>query len=148
MNIEIVALTGGVGGAKLALGLDRLFPAGRLACVANTGDDFDHLGLRICPDVDTLMYTLAGCSDPERGWGRANETWTFMRVLERRILVRSLALQKRSIVDWLSSNNQLAGMTCVPDCEKAKPPFPSSTSSSPQVHMLVPRCCLRGQLFA
>jgi len=82
VNIEIVALTGGVGGAKLALGLDRLFPAGRLACVANTGDDFDHLGLRICPDVDTLMYTLAGCSDPERGWGRANETWTFMRVLE------------------------------------------------------------------
>jgi LPPG:FO 2-phospho-L-lactate transferase len=82
VNIEIVALTGGVGGAKLALGLDCLFPAGRLACVVNTGDDFDHLGLRICPDVDTLMYTLAGCSDPERGWGRADETWSFMRVLE------------------------------------------------------------------
>ena len=82
MSIEIVALTGGVGGAKLALGLDCLFPAGRLACVVNTGDDFDHLGLRICPDVDTLMYTLAGCSDPERGWGRADETWNFMRVLE------------------------------------------------------------------
>ena len=82
MTIEIVALTGGVGGAKLALGLDCLFPAGRLACVVNTGDDFDHLGLRICPDVDTLMYTLAGCSDPERGWGRADETWSFMRVLE------------------------------------------------------------------
>ncbi len=82
MNIEIVALTGGVGGAKLALGLDCLFPAGRLACVVNTGDDFDHLGLRICPDVDTLMYTLAGCSDPERGWGRADETWSFMHVLE------------------------------------------------------------------
>ena len=82
MNIEIVALTGGVGGAKLALGLDCLFPAGRLACVVNTGDDFDHLGLRICPDVDTLMYTLAGCSDPERGWGRADETWNFMHVLE------------------------------------------------------------------
>jgi LPPG:FO 2-phospho-L-lactate transferase len=82
VNIEIVALTGGVGGAKLALGLDCLFPAGRLACVVNTGDDFDHLGLRICPDVDTLMYTLAGCSDPERGWGRADESWNFMRVLE------------------------------------------------------------------
>lgn len=82
MNIEIVALTGGIGGAKLALGLDRLYPSGRLACVVNTGDDFDHLGLRICPDVDTLLYTLAGCNDPERGWGRADETWTFMRVLE------------------------------------------------------------------
>lgn len=82
MNVEIVALTGGVGGAKLALGLDRLYPTGRLACVVNTGDDFDHLGLRICPDVDTLMYTLAGCSDPERGWGRADETWSFMHVLE------------------------------------------------------------------
>ncbi len=82
MNVEVVALSGGVGGAKLALGLDRLFPDGRLACIVNTGDDFDHLGLRICPDVDTLMYTLAGCSDPEHGWGRADETWTFMRVLE------------------------------------------------------------------
>jgi LPPG:FO 2-phospho-L-lactate transferase len=82
VSIEIVALTGGVGGAKLALGLDCLFPAGRLACVVNTGDDFDHLGLRICPDMDTLMYTLAGCSDQERGWGLANETWSFMRVLE------------------------------------------------------------------
>ena len=82
MNVEVVALSGGVGGAKLALGLDRLFPDGRFACIVNTGDDFDHLGLRICPDVDTLMYTLAGCSDPEHGWGRADETWTFMRVLE------------------------------------------------------------------
>ncbi|MGL6223459.1 MAG: 2-phospho-L-lactate transferase CofD family protein, partial [Steroidobacteraceae bacterium] len=82
MNVEIVALTGGVGGAKLALGLDCLLSSGRLACVVNTGDDFEHLGLRICPDVDTLLYTLAGCSDPERGWGRADETWSFMRALE------------------------------------------------------------------
>jgi LPPG:FO 2-phospho-L-lactate transferase len=82
VNVEVVALSGGVGGAKLALGLDRLYPDGRLACIVNTGDDFDHLGLRICPDIDTLLYTLAGCNDPEQGWGRANETWTFMRALQ------------------------------------------------------------------
>jgi LPPG:FO 2-phospho-L-lactate transferase len=72
---RIVALTGGVGGAKLCLGLDREFAAGDLACIVNTGDDFEHLGLRICPDIDTVLYTLAGRADDKRGWGRADETW-------------------------------------------------------------------------
>jgi LPPG:FO 2-phospho-L-lactate transferase len=79
---RIVALSGGVGGAKLALGLSRVMPAGALTVVANTGDDFDHLGLRICPDIDTLMYVLAGLDDRERGWGRAGETWGFMDALK------------------------------------------------------------------
>ena len=78
---RVVALSGGVGGAKLALGLDRVLPAGDLTVVANTGDDFDHLGLRICPDIDTLMYVLAGLDDRERGWGRAGESWRFMEAL-------------------------------------------------------------------
>jgi LPPG:FO 2-phospho-L-lactate transferase len=76
-----VLLSGGVGGAKLALGLDRALPPGALDVVANTGDDFRHLGLAISPDLDTLMYTLAGVVDPATGWGRADETWSFMEAL-------------------------------------------------------------------
>ena len=79
--VEVVALTGGIGGAKLALGLHRVLPPGALACIVNTGDDFVHLGLHVSPDLDTTLYTLAGCENPEQGWGRRDETWTFMRVL-------------------------------------------------------------------
>lgn len=75
-----VALSGGVGGAKLALGLSRVLGPS-LSVVVNTGDDFDHLGLRICPDLDSVLYKLAGLSDEERGWGRAGETWSFMDAL-------------------------------------------------------------------
>jgi LPPG:FO 2-phospho-L-lactate transferase len=77
----VVALSGGIGGAKLALGLSRILPPDRLMIVANTGDDFDHLGLAISPDLDTLTYTLAGLDNPETGWGRRGETWTFMAAL-------------------------------------------------------------------
>jgi len=78
---RVVALSGGVGGAKLALGLYRVLPPGTLTVLVNTGDDFEHLGLRICPDLDTTLYTLAGLADPERGWGRKDETWNFMETL-------------------------------------------------------------------
>jgi LPPG:FO 2-phospho-L-lactate transferase len=77
----IVALSGGVGGAKLALGLARTLPADELTIIVNTGDDFEHLGLAISPDIDTLTYTLAGLDDPVRGWGRRDETWQFMRAM-------------------------------------------------------------------
>jgi LPPG:FO 2-phospho-L-lactate transferase len=78
---RVLALSGGVGGAKLALGLRNIVPPGRLTVVANTGDDFEHLGLHVSPDVDTLLYTLAGLANPETGWGRRDETWTFMAAL-------------------------------------------------------------------
>jgi len=78
---KIVALCGGVGGAKLALGLAQLGPAFDLAIIANAGDDFEHLGLRISPDIDTITYTLAGIANPDTGWGRAGETWSFMDTL-------------------------------------------------------------------
>jgi LPPG:FO 2-phospho-L-lactate transferase len=74
---KIVALCGGIGGAKLALGLERRFGAA-VTVIVNTGDDFEHLGLHVSPDIDTVLYTLGGLSDRERGWGRANETWAFM----------------------------------------------------------------------
>ena len=80
-DITCVALSGGIGGAKLALGLSREMNPARLMVVANTGDDFEHLGLSISPDVDTLTYTLGGVANPETGWGRAGETWSFMDAL-------------------------------------------------------------------
>jgi LPPG:FO 2-phospho-L-lactate transferase len=76
---KVLALSGGVGGAKLALGLQALLPAADLHVLVNTADDFEHLGLYICPDIDTLLYTLSGKSDTARGWGLADESW---RVLE------------------------------------------------------------------
>ena len=78
---RVVALCGGIGGAKLVLGLNRVVPPSELVVVVNTGDDFEHLGLAISPDLDTVMYTLAGLDDPQRGWGRRDETWTFMSAL-------------------------------------------------------------------
>ena len=80
--MSVLALSGGIGGAKLALGLYRVLLPGELTVVANTGDDFEHLGLSISPDIDTLLYTLAGIENPETGWGRCDETWTFMAALE------------------------------------------------------------------
>ena len=74
----VLALSGGIGGAKLALGLSRVLPADELLVVANTGDDFEHLGLSISPDIDTLIYTLADINNPVTGWGRRDETWSFM----------------------------------------------------------------------
>src|SRR5580698_267632 len=79
----VLALSGGGGGAKLALGLYRILPPETLTVVANTGDDFEHLGLSISPDLDTLLYALSGQDNPELGWGRRGETWTFMTALEK-----------------------------------------------------------------
>ena len=72
---RIVAFAGGVGGAKLAHGLAQNLAPEELTIVVNTGDDFEHYGLYICPDLDTVCYTLAGLANPETGWGRVNETW-------------------------------------------------------------------------
>ncbi len=77
-----LALSGGIGGAKLALGLEYIFNSTNLMIAGNTGDDFEHFGLNISPDLDTLMYTLSGKSDLERGWGLANETWSFMKAMK------------------------------------------------------------------
>lgn len=72
---RVAALAGGVGGARLAEGLAQILPADHLTVIVNTGDDFEHLGLYICPDLDTVSYTLAGLSNPITGWGRGDETW-------------------------------------------------------------------------
>lgn len=79
----ILAITGGVGGAKLALGLTDEVSAGQLHLLVNTGDDFEHLGLQISPDIDTLLYTLAGLSNQSLGWGLEGESWNAMGALEQ-----------------------------------------------------------------
>jgi len=79
---SIITLSGGIGGAKLALGLAHTVPPENLMIVGNIGDDFEHFGLHISPDLDTLMYTLSGNADSEKGWGLADESWAFMKSLE------------------------------------------------------------------
>lgn len=81
--MKIVALAGGVGGAKLAHGLAQILPPGDLTVIVNTGDDFEHYGLYISPDLDTVCYTLAGLANPETGWGRADETWNAIENAKR-----------------------------------------------------------------
>jgi LPPG:FO 2-phospho-L-lactate transferase len=82
-NGHVIALCGGVGGAKLAFGLTRILEPENLTLVVNTGDDFVHLGLHVSPDIDTVAYTLSDLADRERGWGLAGETWNFMDQLKR-----------------------------------------------------------------
>jgi LPPG:FO 2-phospho-L-lactate transferase len=91
MMDRVTVLTGGVGGAKLVLGLCHALPADNITAIVNTGDDFTHLGLAVSPDIDTLLYTLAGKANPVQGWGRADESWNFMEA------VRSLGG-----VDWFA----------------------------------------------
>jgi LPPG:FO 2-phospho-L-lactate transferase len=81
--MKITALAGGVGGAKLAHGLAQILPPEDLTIIVNTSDDFEHLGLSICPDLDTVCYTLAGLANPETGWGRVNETWNTITNVEK-----------------------------------------------------------------
>ncbi len=83
MGARVVALCGGVGGAKLAYGLSRALPPEELSIIVNTGDDFEHLGLHISPDIDTVTYTLADMAHESQGWGRADEQWTTMHEIER-----------------------------------------------------------------
>ncbi len=78
---HILALSGGVGGAKLAAGLAAALPPEQLTIAVNTGDDFEHLGLTICPDIDSVVYALAGLNDEVRGWGVAEESWQAMAML-------------------------------------------------------------------
>jgi LPPG:FO 2-phospho-L-lactate transferase len=117
---RILAITGGVGGAKLALGLAQRLDADEVLFAVNTGDDFTHLGLEIAPDLDTLTYTLAGLANTELGWGRRDETWHFMETLEKlggetwfRLGDRDLALhtlRTRMLADGASRSDVAASI--------------------------------------
>lgn len=82
MDLNVIVFAGGVGGAKLVDGLTAILGPESLTIVVNTADDFTHLGLHISPDLDTITYTLAGIADPQRGWGRVDESWAFLEALE------------------------------------------------------------------
>ena len=80
---KVVALAGGVGGARLADGLAQALEPTSLTVIVNVGDDFEHFGMKICPDLDTVCYTLAGVENPESGWGLAGESWNALEALRR-----------------------------------------------------------------
>jgi len=114
---NVVALAGGVGGAKLAAGLQAALPPGALTVIVNTGDDFEHWGLHICPDIDTVLYGLAGVNNPQTGWGRAAESWTVLTEMERlgaedwfRLGDKDLALHLRRSA-WLRQSISLTEVT-------------------------------------
>ena len=83
-DLNVTVLCGGVGGAKLAYGLAQIIPPEKLRIIVNTGDDFWHYGLRICPDVDTVLYTLANIANPRTGWGLEHETYNVLDALKTR----------------------------------------------------------------
>ncbi|GIV76028.1 MAG: LPPG--FO 2-phospho-L-lactate transferase [Litorilinea sp.] len=114
---QVVALAGGVGGAKLAAGLQAALPPGALTVIVNTGDDFEHWGLTICPDLDTVMYNLAGVHNPETGWGRADETFAVLEAMSLlggedwfRLGDRDLAVHLRR-TEWLRQGLSLTEVT-------------------------------------
>ena len=106
--MNVVALAGGVGGAKLAHGLALRLPPKALTVVVNTGDDFEHLGLPICPDLDTVMYTLAGLANPATGWGQVDETWNFLGALERLGAATWFRLGDRDLATHIERRRRLA----------------------------------------
>ncbi|MCC6170037.1 MAG: 2-phospho-L-lactate transferase [Caldilineaceae bacterium] len=114
---HIVALAGGVGGAKMAAGLQAALPGGALTVVVNTGDDFEHWGLTICPDLDTVVYNLAGVNNPATGWGRVHETGQVLQAMSDlggedwfRLGDRDLALHLRRS-EWLRQGISLSEVT-------------------------------------
>lgn len=104
----VVALAGGVGGARLVDGLDRALPRGALQVIVNTGDDFEHWGLHISPDLDTIMYTLAGLSPEDRGWGIDGDTFHALEEARRRGLDDWFQLGDRDLVTHLMRTGALA----------------------------------------
>ncbi|MCB0063006.1 MAG: 2-phospho-L-lactate transferase [Caldilineaceae bacterium] len=117
INLKVVALAGGVGGAKLAVGLQEVLAPGALTVIVNTGDDFEHWGLNVSPDLDTVTYNLAGISHPENGWGRVNESFRTLETMGQlggedwfRIGDSDLALHLRR-TEWLRQGITLTEVT-------------------------------------
>jgi LPPG:FO 2-phospho-L-lactate transferase len=114
---RVVALAGGVGGAKMVVGLQATVPPGALTVVVNTGDDFEHWGLTICPDLDTVLYNLAGVNNPETGWGRDQESFRLLETIGKlggedwfRLGDQDVALHLRRS-EWLQQGIRLSEVT-------------------------------------
>lgn len=115
--LKITALAGGVGGARLVEGLAALLPPTQLRVIVNTGDDFEHWGLTICPDLDTVMYTLSGRANPETGWGLVGETFHCLEAVTQlggpawfRLGDRDLATHLLR-TEWLRAGQRLTAVT-------------------------------------
>jgi LPPG:FO 2-phospho-L-lactate transferase len=106
--MKIVTLAGGVGGAKLVDGLAQILPPEDLTVIVNTGDDFNHWGLKICPDLDTVCYTLAGLANPETGWGRNNESWNVISEVSRLKGVDWFKIGDRDLATHIERTERLA----------------------------------------
>ncbi|MCG7534609.1 2-phospho-L-lactate transferase [Pseudoalteromonas sp. OOF1S-7] len=113
MSDYVVALTGGVGGAKLAYGLTQVFEKERVKFVVNTGDDFVYNGLYICPDIDTLMYTLSGSNDQDKGWGLQDETWTLHNQLEKLGVTSWFQIGDKDAATHIARTTQLSEGKCL-----------------------------------
>ncbi len=115
--MKVVALSGGVGGARLVHGLAQVLPAEDLTIIGNTGDDLEHWGLTVCPDLDTLMYTLSGLADEARGWGLEGETWEALARAKAMGMPDWFALGDRDLAThlarsaWLREGTSLAAVT-------------------------------------
>lgn len=117
-SINVVALAGGVGGAKMVDGLARVLTPDRLTVIVNTGDDFEHLGLYICPDIDTICYTLAGIANVSTGWGRSAETWNALDTIKTLGGETWFKLGDRDLgthlirTEWHKAGKSLSQITC------------------------------------
>lgn len=107
-KLKVVVFAGGVGGAKLVLGLDRVLSPGNLTAIVNTGDDFEHFGLKICPDLDSVCYSLAGLANKSYGWGLEGETWNAADALEALGAPTWFQLGDRDLATHLERTRQLA----------------------------------------
>ncbi len=105
---KVLAISGGIGGAKLVLGLQEIMKPGDLSAIVNTGDDFEHFGLYISPDMDTLLYTLADVQNIEQGWGRREESWNFAAACESLGMETWFQLGDRDLATHLYRTNKLA----------------------------------------
>ncbi len=106
-TLKVAVLAGGVGGAKLVLGLDRVLSPGSLSAIVNTGDDFTHFGLKICPDIDSVCYSLAGLANKSYGWGLEGETWNVADALETLGAPTWFQLGDRDLATHLERTRQL-----------------------------------------
>ena len=146
---SVLALAGGVGGAKLAHGLAMVLPAETMTVIVNTGDDFEHLGLAISPDLDTVMYTLAGLADFERGWGLAEETWQFMSALERLHGPTWFRLGDRDLATHVHRTTLLAGgATLSSSHRRVVPSAGRATRRRPDVRRPRAHLCRHGRRHA
>jgi LPPG:FO 2-phospho-L-lactate transferase len=132
---KVVALSGGVGGARLVDGLAAVVPGDALTVVVNTGDDFVHWGLTVCPDLDTVMYTLSGLAHPEQGWGIAGETFGAFALMERYGQPAWFRLGDRDLATHLARTGELCralgiAARVLPMCDAPRPTMIDTTEGT------------------